>query len=206
MRCLILGLACLAFISMNCANTMAGTWLSNNRAGGVSGGFTAISPTNGNLSVPLSVTGFHYNSGPSSRTGAFAGIVEPGDLVWAGTHNFDAFGLTIGDSYTFSSPTFGTFLGTVVSDTPSNLSGSGAGSRTLDLSGTFTPGTNSHYEGDTTTVTNTYLQIAYDRNVGGTVNAAWSLDTTQAEVPEPASIAIFALGAVGFATQRWRRK
>ncbi|MFN6412347.1 MAG: PEP-CTERM sorting domain-containing protein [Planctomycetota bacterium] len=185
---------------------MAGTWLSNNRAGGVSGGFTSISPTNGNLSVPLSVTGFHYNSGPSSRTGAFAGIVEPGDLVWAGTHNFDAFGLTIGDSYTFSSPTFGTFLGTVVSDTPSNLSGSGAGSRTLDLSGTFTPGTNSHYEGDTTTVTNTYLQIAYDRNVGGTVNAAWSLDTTQAEVPEPASIAIFALGAVGFATQRWRRK
>lgn len=206
MKCLILGLACLAFISMNCANTMAGTWLSNNRAGGVSGGFTGISPTNGSLSVPLSVTGLHYNSSPTSRTGAFSGIAEPSDLVWAGTYNFDAFGLTIGDTYTFSSPTFGTYLGTVASDIASNLSGSGAGSRTLNLVGTFTPGTNSHYEGDTTSLTNTYLQISFSRNIGGTVNAAWSFDTTAgAPVPEPASIAIFALGAAGFATRRWRR-
>ena len=90
---------------------------------------------------------------------------------------------------------------------PWNLPGPGDGSRTLNLIGTFTPGTNSHYEGDTTSLTNTYLQISFSRNIGGTVNAAWSFDTTAgAPVPEPASIAIFALGAAGFATRRWRRK
>jgi len=201
-----LGLTCLALMAMSCVNAMAGTWLSNNREGGVSGAFASISPISGDLSIPLSVTDFFYNSGPTSRSGAFAGITELNDLVWAGMQSFDAFGLTIGDFYSFSSPTFGTFLGKITGENFNNLTGPGAGQRSLDFTGTFSPGSNSHYEGDTTSLENALLQISFSRNAGGTVNASWSFDTTASKpVPEPTSIAIFGLSALGLAFRRLRR-
>ncbi|MFM8572180.1 MAG: PEP-CTERM sorting domain-containing protein [Pirellula sp.] len=200
-------LTCLALTAMSCVNAMAGTWLANNRAGSVSGSFDAIIPTTGDLTVPLSVTNFHYNSAASSRLGAFAGIAEPGELVWVTTQGFDALGSTIGDAYTFTSASFGVFNGVVSADTSFNAGAStGSGNRTLDLKGTFTPGSNAHYEGDTLTLAGTTLQIAFSRNDGGSVNASWSFDTTSAsEVPEPTSMAIFSLGALGFAYRNRRR-
>ena len=200
-------LTCLALIAMSCVNAMAGTWLANNRAGSVTGSFDALIPTTGDLTVPLSVTNFHYNSAASSRLGAFAGITEPGELLWITTQSFDALGFTIGDAYTFTSPTFGVFSGVVSADTSFNAGAStGSGNRTLDLVGTFTPGSNAHYEGDALALVGTTLQIAFSRSPGGSVNASWSFDTTTAgEVPEPTSMAIFSLGALGLA-YRNRRK
>jgi len=207
MKRFIVGLACLALMAMSCVDAVAGTWLSNNRAGSISGSFNGLSPTDGDLTVPISVTDFIYNTTPGSRNGAFFGITEPNTMVWAGLKNFDAFGLTVGDAYVFTSPTFGSFTGTVTVEGGSNVAGPGTGNRTLDFTGIFTPGTNPHYEGDSTSLTGATLQVAFSRNLGGSINASWSMDTTAAApVPEPASIAIFGLGALGFAGRRFRRK
>jgi hypothetical protein len=201
-------LGCLALMAMSCVNAMAGTWLANNRIGSVSGSFDTLVPTAGDLTVPLSVTTFHYNSAASSRLGAFAGIIEVNEWVWNITENFDALGSTVGDAYTFTSPTFGVFSGVVSAESSFNAAAStGTGNRTLEFTGTFTPGTNLHYEGDTVTLAGTSLQIAFSRNAGGSVNASWSFDTAGSKpVPEPTSIAIFGLGAVGIAVRRFRRK
>ena len=201
------GLTCMALVVMSCANAMAGVWLSNNGHGSVSGSFDAFTPVAGDMSGALSVTHFLYNAGASSRQDAFAGYTDPGmgNEVWLGTYNFHALGLTVGDAYVFSTPSFGTFSGTITGETEFMASAStGTGNRTLAFKGSFTPGSNTHYEGDTATKTLTTLQIAFSRNDGGSVNVAWSLDTDP--VPEPTSIAIFAFGAVGFAVRRFRRK
>ena len=205
MKCFIIGLACLAFTAMSCVDATAG-WLSSNRAGGVTGGFNAHTPNLGDLTVPLSVTNFHYDSAPASRSGAFAGIMEIGDLVWGGTYNFDSLGSTIGDAYFLNSSTFGSFTGTVTSDTGFNQVGPGAGNRTLNLVGLFTPGSNAHYEGDSTSLSGAFLQIALSRGDGGSISASWNLDTTASSpVPEPASLAIFGLGGGVMAFVRRRR-
>jgi hypothetical protein len=199
------GLTCMALVVMSCANAMAGVWLSNNGHGSVSGSFDAFTPVTGDMSGALSVTHFLYNPGASSRQVAFAGYTEPGNEVWAGTYNFASLGLTVGNPYVFSMASFGTFNGTIIGETEFMASAlMGTGNRTLDFSGTFTPGTNTHYEGDMTVISDATLQIAFSRNDGGSVNVAWSLDTDP--VPEPTSIAIFAFGAVGFAVRRFRRK
>ena len=205
MKRFIVGLACLALMAMSCVDAKAGTWLDNNRAGAISGSFGTISPTDGDLTVPITVTDFFYNPGPTSRNGAFTGITETNALVWNVVENFDALGLTVGDAYFFSSPSFGSFTGTVTVENSTNPVGPGTGNRTMDLIGTFTPGSNLHYENDSTSIEDAYLQIAFSRGDGGSINASWSMDTT-GEVPEPASIAIFALGAAGFASRRFRRK
>ena len=208
MKRFIVGLACMALMAVSCVDALAGTWLSNGGVGSISGSFDAFTPTTGDMTVPLSVTDFHYNSSPSSRLAAFAGYTAPGEYAWGPSStpnpvNFDAFGSTIGDSYTFTDTIFGTFTGSVVADFELNAAGPGSGNRTLDLKGLFTPGNNSHYEGDLTGLLAT-LQIAFSRNSGGAVNVAWSMNTSN--VPEPTSIAIFGLGALGFAGRRFRRK
>ena len=210
MKRFIVGLACMALMAVSCVDALAGTWTANNGVGSITGSFDAFTPTTGDMTVPLSVTNFHYNSSPSSRLAAFAGYTDPGPMTeyaWGPnptpyTQNFDAFGSTIGDSYTFTNAIFGTFTGSVVSDFEFNAAGTGSGNRTLDLVGVFTTGSNTHYVGGPASVDAT-LQIAFSRNFGGAVNVAWSMNT---EVPEPTSIAIFGLGALGFAGRRFRRK
>lgn len=205
MKCFIIGLACLAFTAMSCVDATAG-WLSSNRAGGVAGGFGAHSPNTGDLTGPLTVTDFFYDNSIGSRSGAFDGITELNQLVWSGVYNFDSLGSTIGDAYFLNSLTFGSFTGTVGSDTGFNQVGPGAGNRTLNLVGTFTPGSNAHYEGDSTSLSGAFLQIAFSRGDGGTISASWNLDTTAAAtVPEPASLAIFGLGGGVMAFVRRRR-
>ena len=201
------GLTCMALVVMSCANAMAGVWLSNDRAGSVSGAYDSFTPTTGDMSGSLTVVDALYNAGASSRLGAFAGIIEtgpPAGLVWLGTYNFDALGSTVGDAYVFTSSTFGNFTGTITAESSFMASAlTGTGNRTLDFTGTFTPGSNTHYEGDSTSIEAATFQLAFSRNDGGSINVAWSLDTN---VPEPTSIAIFAFGAVGFAVRRFRRK
>ena len=208
MKRFIVGLACMALMAVSCVDALAGTWTANNGVGSITGSFDGFTPTTGDMTVPLSVTNFHYNSLPTSRLAAFAGYTDPGEYAWGPLStpnpvNFDAFGSTIGDSYTFTDTIFGTFTGSVVSDFEFNAAGTGSGNRTLDLVGVFTTGTNAHYAGGPASKLAT-IQIAFSRNFGGAVNVAWSMNTSN--VPEPTSIAIFGLGALGFAGRRFRRK
>lgn len=211
------GLATVALVALSSVSAMAGVWLDNNRSGSIAGSFDSFTPTSGSLAGALTAKDFYYSPGSINRTGAFAGITEVNSLVWdtAGFLNFDASGLTVGDAYTFSSSSFGTFVGTITGEVVNNLNGDIllAGSRQLNFVGTFTPGGNSHYEGDTATLTNVTLQINFSRNASpngttsGSINASWSMDTAgAAPVPEPTSMAIFGLGAAGLAFRRYRRK
>jgi hypothetical protein len=221
MRRIALGFIAAALMAMTSIDVFAGVWLTNNGAGSVAGSFNSFTPTSGNLAGPLTVTDFLYNAGASSRQGAFDGITETGSLVWTGPGaiSFDPNGSTIGDPYTFTSGSFGIFSGSIVSETINNLSADvlEPGSRQLNFVGTFTPGSNSHYEGDTRTFSNVTLQISFNRSesndktnsVPGAINVSWALNTSGASpaaIPEPTSIAIFGLGAVGFAARRFRRK
>lgn len=219
MKRIALGFIAAALVAMTSIDLFAGVWLDNNGAGSVAGSFDSFTPTSGDLSGPLTVTNFLYNSGGSSRLGAFAGITETSSLVWSGTFAFDPNGATVGDTYTFTSASFGIFSGSITSETVSNLSGNvlEAGSRQLNFVGTFKPGSNGHYEGDTRSFSNVTLQISFNRsestnkpgNVPGAINVSWALNTSGASpaaIPEPTSIAIFGLGAVGFAARRFRRK
>lgn len=211
------GLASVALVALSSVSALAGVWLDNDRAGSIAGSFDSFTPTSGSLAGGLTVKDFYYSPGSINRTGAFAGISQPGSLVWdtAGFVSFDAAGLTVGDAYTFSSATFGTFSGVVTGEVVNNLNTNvlQAGSRQLNFVGTFTPGSNSHYQGDTATLANVTLQINFSRNASpngtssGSINASWSMDTAAAApVPEPTSMAIFGLGAAGLAFRRYRRK
>jgi len=213
MKRLISSVAFAALVSLSCVNAMAGTWLDNNKKGGVTGTFASFTPVSGAIDGPLSVTDFKFSSG----TGAFSGATTSNTVVFGGAYNFDPFSSVLGDTYTFTTTTFGTFSGTIVdeqsSGTLSSNTGTGA-TRSFTLLGSFTPGSDAFFEGDRTTLANSTLSISFQRNANfgggnGTVNASWSMDTSGASpaaVPEPTSIAIFGLGAVGFAVRRFRRK
>lgn len=206
MKSLISSVAFTALVSLSCVNAMAGTWLSNNRAGGISvGTFASITPTAGALDGPLSVTDFKFGVG----SGAFNGAATFGTVFFAGSNNFDVFGSVLNDPYTLSSTGFGTFVAKVTVEQSSGVLSDAVGTatRTIGLKGIFTPGNDPHYENDTTSLANTTLTITFSRNEGGSGSASWSFDTSAATVvPEPTSIAIFGLGAAGFAVRRFRRK
>ncbi|MFZ4080112.1 MAG: PEP-CTERM sorting domain-containing protein [Pirellula sp.] len=206
MKRLISSVVFAAMVSLSCVNAMAGTWLGNNRAGGINNGyFSSTNPTSGALNGSLSVTNFLFGNG----SGAFLGATSNGTVFFDSSPNFDTFGNVLNDPYTFSSTAFGSFVGNVTveqsSGTLSELTG--VATRTIGFTGTFTPGNSAFYEGDMTSLTNTTLTLTFSRNSGGSINTGWSLDTSAAAaVPEPTSIAIFGLGAVGFAVRRFRRK
>jgi hypothetical protein len=206
MNRVICGIVFVAMVSLSCVDAMAGTWLDNNRAGGITNGFFAsTTPTSGSLSGSLSVTDFLFGNGSF----AFSGATNNGSVFFAGTRNFDVFGSVMNDFYTISSTAFGTFSGNVtVEQSSGDLSAtSGVATRTISLTGIFTPGDNAFYEGDMTPLANTTLTLTFSRNQGSSTSASWALDTSGATaVPEPTSIAIFGLGAAGVAVRRFRRK
>jgi hypothetical protein len=206
MNRVICGIVFVAMVSLSCVDAMAGTWLDNNRAGGINNGFFAsTTPTSGALTGSLSVTDFRFGNG----SGAFSGATTNGSVFFAGTRNFDVFGSVMDDFYTISSTAFGTFSGNVTVEQSSGILAdtTGVATRTIGLTGIFTPGDNVFYEGDRTPLANTTLTLTFQRNAGGSISTSWALDTTVATaVPEPTSIAIFGLGAAGVAVRRFRRK
>lgn len=208
-------LVAVAVVAMSGVNATAG-WLSGNRAGTVNGNATAFTPGSGSLVVGLTAGTFLA----SGSTGAFNGTspapasvpgVVFGTLFFDSPNpgNFDPLGNTVGDGYTFSSAEWGSFVSTISNELTSGdpAAATGVATRTLSFSGTFTPGNSGYYENDATPVAATF-QLTWSRTDGGTNSVSWSFDTTAGAgaVPEPTSIAIFGLGAVGFAARRFRRK
>jgi hypothetical protein len=127
---------------------------------------------------------------------------------------------TVWGSFTLTSPMtaltitsagFGSFLGVMLTDSgETNLTPTG-GSRTLTFSGSFTAGT-SFAEGKRD-ATAANLTVTLNRSFNDPIlNFTSTIDMTTfnapppSVVPEPASMAIFGLGAIGFAARRFRRK
>jgi hypothetical protein len=108
-------------------------------------------------------------------------------------------------SIDLSAAGFGTFSGTMTSDVTAGTDGNG--SRTVTFAGQFSGGSLFPGKQDATLANLTYTLS--DSTTGpNRILASQLLLTTfgTAAVPEPASMAIFGLGAIGFAARRFRRK
>ena len=144
--------------------------------------------------------------------GAFAtNLVQSGEFsafgsksFFSGDYNFGA-ASTSGATVTLGAlgSTYGQFTGIVNFD-DGVLGGT---SRQIIAAGTFTPGTDAGYNGIGASIAGRFQITVSKTGGGGGWTASWTMDTTSSSVvPEPASLAIFGLGAVGFAARRFRRK
>jgi hypothetical protein len=167
------------------------------------GSFTSMTPgTGGNLAGDITVTNLITSFNPADRLGDFD-AVTPGTEFFSGQYDF--IGTTLGTSRTFTSnANWGTFSGTVTTDSFNSLGGGGE-SRTFVITGTFTPGSGIGTLPLPSRLGTLILTFS-KATAGGSITRSWALDTTGSQVPEPASVAIFAFGAAGFAARRFRRK
>jgi len=109
-------------------------------------------------------------------------------------------------SIDLSATGFGTFSGTMTSDVTAGTDGNG--SRTVTFSGQFSGGSLFPGKQDATLANLTYTLSDSTTGPNRILASQLLLTTfgTAAAVPEPASMAIFGLGAIGFAARRFRRK
>jgi len=174
--------------------------------GGSIGGFvTGKSPNTGPLGDAFAISTFTTNGGGFSDDFNDAGFGNK--VFFDGGYNFGTAPITVGTSVNFSSAAFGSFVGTVTAD--NGVAGDNSLlSRQITFVGTFTPGTDGAYNGITTALANTTMQLTVSKSAaGGSHSGNWTMDTSASSaVPEPASIAIFGLGAAGLAVRRFRRK
>jgi hypothetical protein len=176
----------------------------------VVGATSGLSPNSGPLGQAFVVKddsgdAAFMTGGNSGNSGDFASGFNFKNF-FSGIYNFGS-PSTIGAAGSFGSSSYGTFTGNVTVD--NGVTGdNSATNRQIIFSGTFTPGADSEYGGNTTSLAALFQVTISKTGAGGGWTGAWSLDTTAnaAAVPEPTSIAIFGLGAVGFAVRRFRRK
>jgi hypothetical protein len=175
-------------------------------SGGVSFSMETQNNTSGTVLDTRNIFDLSKNGGASGdfATAGGGGFV-PNNTPW------QSFTLTnpMTSPFTLSTLAFGTFIGNVVSDTTDSGIVDNAGTRTIVFSGSFQGGTLFDGSGkqDPTTANLTYtLQQSFTNPnkffLSGITRTAFGT----AAVPEPASMAIFGLGAIGFAARRFRRK
>jgi hypothetical protein len=132
----------------------------------------------------------------SLGTGSFSAVADAAG-IWAG---FSVDSSSGGNVTSISNSTFGSFTRTAVNSDVTTSS-----NRTIMLTGTFTGG--SLLTGyDPTPVT---LKIKIDKLVTGLDapnDYQFITNVTLQAVPEPTSIALFGLGALGLVARRFRRK
>lgn len=107
-----------------------------------------------------------------------------------------------------SNATFGTFTGLQVSDSLASGITAGNGQRTIVYKGSF--GAGSLFAANIQDLTDADLTITLNQSTTG-VNTFFSTSVTLtangiSAVPEPTSIALFGLGALGLVARRFRRK
>ncbi len=158
-----------------------------------SAGFTMdLTPGSGTLTTPQNASNVIKQSGGSLD---FANALIPAGTAWG---DF-AISSPISSTLSISNGTFGTF---VASSAVDNISGS---FRLITLTGLFTPG--SLFAGGSL-VTPATINMTLNET-GGTITGSFTMAMNPpppAAVPEPASMAIFGLGALGIAARRFRRK
>lgn len=171
------------------------------------GTFTSAPTTGAGLLGDITVTDFLTSSSAGNALGDFDGV-PLGTNFFSGVYNFT--GTIINTTVSFGSLTdpWGLFTGTITTDARSDLGG-GAESRTIIVTGDFFTGTAAYYGGSGKKDDGRLILTFSKASTGGSVTSSWALDTVfsnPSAVPEPTSIAIFGIGAVGFAARRFRRK
>lgn len=180
------------------------------QAGFISGGVSfSMETQNNTVGTVLDVRNISDLSKNGGASGDFAqagsGGFVPNGTAW---QNF-TLNPTMTNPFILSTAAFGTFEGNVVSDSGASGIVDNAGTRTIIFSGSFTGGTlfdgSGKQEPTTANLTYTLQQSFTNPNKFFLSGITMTAFGTQA-VPEPASMAIFGLGAIGFAARRFRRK
>ena len=168
--------------------------------GGASFAGTVENPSSGTALDTRAITALTKTAGSGDFTAApdFA-------TVWANFSITDP----MASPFSLTTAGFGSFTGTLVSDTGlSGISG-GNGNRTITYTGSFSAGSlfpSGVLDATTANLTITLNQSTTSGNTFFSNSVTLTAFGTSAAVPEPASMAIFGLGAIGFAARRFRRK
>ena len=137
------------------------------------------------------------------RSLASGGFV-PANTLWQGFTLINPM-----SNITLSTAGFGTFYGVLQSDSGDSSILDGNGTRTIIFSGNFLGGTLFNDSGKQgLTVANLTFQLSQSKT-GSFLGFSSSINMTASGtefLPEPASMAIFGIGALGFAARRFRRK
>ncbi|MEY3458803.1 MAG: hypothetical protein RL215_1960 [Planctomycetota bacterium] len=144
----------------------------------------------------------------TSRYGFFEDVNFPKNIPW-GDFSIGAYGQMDGAPITISNASFGTFVGTVLSDVLTRIDPADPNSRVVDRSllfgGVWSPGTYALFDGFRDAVSST-IRMSLITNPGtasGTINADMLL-AANAIVPEPSSTAVLGILA-GVQVYRRRR-
>jgi hypothetical protein len=200
MKTLIFAFAVVASSLMSGLSAQAGVAI-NGSFGFGTGGIVFTPPTQANYNAFTGNTAVFTPTTVSGHTGDFVG--GPNFFTGAQQVSFFMTSSVAPGSLSINFGNFGVFTGTLGSY------GTLADNAFASYSGSFTPG--SAFAGfDVATVASLNLAFsatgadpARSYNVSGTVSAT---GVAASAVPEPASMAIFGLGALGFAARRFRRK
>jgi len=206
MRSMFLALAAIAAMMLGSTTAQAGFIV-----GGVSFGGDVQNNSSGTVLDTRNVVDLSKTSG----SGPYASSSN-GGYVASGT-SWGTFTLTNPmTALSISSATFGTFTSTsLTSDSGSSGIVNGSGNRTLVFAGGFTPGTlfaAGNFDPTSADITVTLNQSTTNFGLPGETTffsitvAMTSFNAPPSTVPEPASMAIFGLGALGLAARRFRRK
>ncbi len=137
---------------------------------------------------------------PPAPPGGFV----PGGTLWQSFNLINP----MSNRLTLSTAAFGTFDGFIQSDTVTD-NGSFGSTRTIIFSGSFLGGTMFDGSGKQGRTAATLRYTLIQTNIGNSTvfESSINMITEGTEfVPEPASMAIFGIGAIGFAARRFRRK
>jgi len=170
------------------------------QGGSVADGFWVNNSASTPLSNSLSVSNFMTGS---MESGDFVGI---GSItMWSGPMILNAFDST-GQVINLTDPSWGTFLGTITYDTGAVPQGPGF-FRAVQMSGTFTPGSNSFYNSETDVMSAslglTFIKTTRNSVIGG----GWVMETQpMSHTPEPSTVVLAGLGILGVAFRRWKSR
>ena len=174
-------------------------------SGGINFGAETQNPSSGTVLDTRNI--FEVMKG-SGSTGDFRNLLSggfvPNGTLWQSFTLINPM-----SNITLSTAGFGTFYGVLQSDSGDSSIVNGNGTRTIIFSGNFLGGTLFNGSGKQgLTVANLTFQLSQSTS-GSVLSFSSSINMTASGtefLPEPASMAIFGIGAIGFAARRFRRK
>jgi PEP-CTERM motif len=193
MRLVFLGLAVVAAMLLGSATAQAGLI-----TGGASFSGTPQNASSGTVLDTRNVTAV-------TKTAGSQDFNQAPDITttWA---NFVLTSPMPGGGFVLSNATFGTFTAnTLLSDTLATEIVAGNGNRTITYKGSFAAG--SLFASNIRDATDANLTITLNQSTtGGNTFFSNTMTLTASGVPEPTSIALFGLVALGMVARRFRRK
>lgn len=122
--------------------------------------------------------------------------------LWSTPFTVQAYDAT-GQAINLSSAQWGTFNGTVVGDS-GQISLGPSFYRFVTAQGTFTPGSDPFYNGETHVMDATLSYSFTKATASAAIGGSWSMQTSSS--PEPSTIVLAGLAGVAVVIQRWRRR